>query len=181
MAENNKLTKEQLDNLKFTELIDNMRQFAKAMDDILPLMDLTSNSTKTWTVFNKETLRSYMQNPYAASSQTSLRNLSKFLYTLSFPLRRIVNYFASLPDFSAYKVNLDFSLIEDNDEESLLQDYENAEKLLLYLKNNSQSNKKAKIEEMLNAIKAQKEAAADEAEKQNDENDLTTDNITVTY
>ena len=34
---------------------------------------------------------------------------------------------------------------------------------------------------MLNAIKAQKEAAADEAEKQNDENDLTTDNITVTY
>ena len=62
-----------------------------------------------------------------------------------------------------------------------LQDYENAEKLLLYLNNNSQSNKKAKIDEMLNAIKAQKEAAADEAEKQNDENDLTTDNITVTY
>lgn len=130
MVENNKLTKEQLDNLKFTELVDNMRQFAKAMDDIIPLMDLASNSTKTWTVFNKETLRSYMQNPYAASSQTSLRNLSKFLYTLSFPLRRIVNYFASLPDFSAYKVNLDFSLIEDNDEESLLQDYENACKFI---------------------------------------------------
>jgi hypothetical protein len=126
MAENNKLTKEQMDNLKFTELVDNMKQFAKAMDDLLPLTDLMSNSTKTWTVFNKETLRSYMQNPYAASSQTSLRNLARFLYTLSFPLRRIVNYFASLPDFSAYKVNLDFSLIEDNDEESLLQDYENA-------------------------------------------------------
>lgn len=126
MAENNKLTKEQMDNLNFTEFVDNMKQFAKAMDDLLPLTDLMSNSTKTWTVFNKETLRSYMQNPYAASSQTSLRNLARFLYTLSFPLRRIVNYFASLPDFSAYKVNLDFSLIEDNDEESLLQDYENA-------------------------------------------------------
>ncbi len=126
MVENNKLTKEQIDNLKFTELADNMKQFAKMMDDILPLTDLTSNSTKTWTVFNKETLRSYMQNPYSASSQTSLRNLAKFLYTLSFPLRRIVNYFASLPDFSSYKVNLDFSLIEDIDEESLLQDYEDA-------------------------------------------------------
>jgi hypothetical protein len=126
MAENNKLTKEQIDNLKFTELADNMKQFAKMMDDILPLTDLTSNSTKTWTVFNKETLRSYMQNPYSASSQASLRNLAKFLYTLSFPLRRIVNYFASLPDFSSYKVNLDFSLIEDIDEESLLQDYEDA-------------------------------------------------------
>ena len=126
MAENNKLTKEQISNLNFTEIVDNMKQFAKMIDDILPLTDLASNSTKTWTVFNKETLRSYMQNPYASSSQTSLRNLAKFLYTLSFPLRRIVNYFASLPDFSAYKVNLDFSLIEDNDEESLLQDYENA-------------------------------------------------------
>lgn len=126
MAENDKLTKEQTNNLNFTELVNNMQQFAKAMDDILPLVDLTSNSTKTWTVFNKETLRTYMQNPYASSSQTSLRSLARFLYTLSFPLRRIVNYFASLPDFSAYKVNLDFSLIEDNDEESLLQDYENA-------------------------------------------------------
>lgn len=126
MAENNKLTKEQIDNINFTQLVDNMQQFAKAMDNILPLVDLTSNSTKTWTVFNKETLRTYMQNPYASSSQTSLRSLARFLYTLSFPLRRIVNYFASLPDFSAYRVNLDFSLIEDNDEESLLQDYENA-------------------------------------------------------
>lgn len=126
MAENSKLTQEQMENLKFTELVDNMKQFAKAIDDIMPLTDLMSNSTKTWTVFNKETLRSYMQNPYAASSQNSLRSLAKFLYTLSFPLRRIVNYFASLPDFSAYKVNLDFSLIEDIDEESLLQDYENA-------------------------------------------------------
>ena len=123
MAENNKLIKE---NLSFTEFAENMRQFAKAVDDVLQLTDLTSNSTKTWTVFNKESLRSYMQNPYASSSQTSLRSLARFLYTLSFPLRRIINYFASLPDFSAYKVNLDFSLIEENDEESLLQDYENA-------------------------------------------------------
>lgn len=126
MADNNKLTKEQMNNLNFAELVNNMQQFANAMDNILPLVDLTSNSTKTWTVFNKETLRTYMQNPYASSSQTSLRSLARFLYTLSFPLRRIVNYFASLPDFSAYKVNLDFSIIEENDEESLLQDYENA-------------------------------------------------------
>ena len=123
MAENNQLTKE---NIQTTEALEQMKQFAKAADEILQLVDLTSNSTKTWTVFNKESLRTYLQNPYASSSQSSLRNLSKFLYTLSFPLRRIVNYFASLPDFSAYKINLDMSLIEDNDEESLLQDYENA-------------------------------------------------------
>jgi hypothetical protein len=134
MAETKKQTKkvEQVENLnkmdllQFTENLDNMRQYAAAVDKILQLTDLNSSSTKTWTVFNKDSLRSYLQNPYSTNSQTNLRNLAKFLYTLSFPLRRIINYFASLPDFSMYKVNLDFSLIEDNDEDALLQDYENA-------------------------------------------------------
>lgn len=121
-----KITKDNKENIEFTEKLENMKQYAKAVDDILKLVDLTSNTTKTWTVFSKDNLRSYLQNPYSSSSQNSLRNLAKFLYTLSFPLRRIINYFASLPDFSAYKVNLDFSLIEENDEETLLQDYEDA-------------------------------------------------------
>lgn len=125
MAEK-KFTKEEKENLQFIEKLENMKQYAKAVDDILKLVDLTSSTTKTWTVFSKDSLRSYLQNPYAASSQNNLRNLSKFLYTLSFPLRRITNYFASLPDFSAYKVNLDFSLTEDNNEETLLKDYEDA-------------------------------------------------------
>lgn len=129
MAENKK-TKTNMENVKFTENLEAIKQYAKSVEEVLKLVDLTSNSTKTWTVFSKETLRSYLQNPYAANSQASLRNLAKFLYTLSFPLRRIVNYFASLPDFSAYKVNLDFSIVEDNDEESLLQDYEDACKLV---------------------------------------------------
>lgn len=114
------------DILQFTESLENTKQFAKAVEDILQLVDLTSSTTKTWTVFNKDNLRTYLQNPYSANSQNNLRNLSKFLYTLSFPLRRIVNYFASLPDFSAYKVNLDFSITEDNDEEKLLKDFEDA-------------------------------------------------------
>ena len=115
-----------VENLNFVENLESVKQYAKAVEDVLKLVDLTSNSTKTWTVFSKETLRSYLQNPYSANSQASLRNLAKFLYTLSFPLRRIVNYFASLPDFSAYKINLDFSIIEDNDEDALLQNYEDA-------------------------------------------------------
>ena len=127
MAEAKKQMEEtKIEALKFTESLDNMKQFADAADKILQLVDLTSSATKTWTVFSKDSLRTYLQNPYSANSQTNLRNLARFLYTLSFPLRRIINYFASLPDFSMYKVNLDFSLIEDNDEESLLQDYENA-------------------------------------------------------
>lgn len=128
MAENKskKQSVKQDEALKFTENLENVKQFAAAVDNILQLVDLTQNTTKTWTVFSKDNLRTYLQNPYSDNSKTNLRNLAKFLYTLSFPLRRIVNYFASLPDFSMYKVNLDFSLIEDNDEDALLQDYENA-------------------------------------------------------
>ena len=125
MAEN-KLTKEQKENLQFTEKFEYVKQYAKTIEDVLKLVDLTTSTTKTWTVFNKDNLRSYLQNPYATNSQKSLMALARFLYTLSFPLRRIVNYFANLPDFSAYKVNLDFSLIEEPDEENLLKDYEDA-------------------------------------------------------
>lgn len=120
------MTTEQNNNLQFSENFNELQQYAKAVDEVLKLVDLESNSTKIWTVFNKETLRSYLQNPYMTNSQNALRNLSKFLYTLSFPFRRIVNYFASLPDFSAYKINLDFSLNKTNNESKLLRDYEDA-------------------------------------------------------
>lgn len=126
MVEDNKTKMQTEKNLNFTEKFENMKQFARAYDDVLKLINLESNTAKTWTVFNKDLLRTYLQNPYTTTSQTNLRNLSKFLWTLSFPLRRIVHYFASLPDFGSYKINLNFSLSEDNDEESLLQDYENA-------------------------------------------------------
>ena len=124
MAENE--NKEPINALNFTEKVENVKQYFAALENVLQLIDLTASSTKTWTVYSKDSLRTYLQSPYSATSQNNLRSLAKFLYTLSFPLRRIVNYFASLPDFSMYKVNLDFSLIEDNDEEALLQDYENA-------------------------------------------------------
>ena len=128
MADKKQIEKTQTktDGLQFTEKMENLKQYFAAIENVLQLVDLTSGATKTWTVFNKDNLRTYLQNPYTANSQANLRNLAKFLYTLSFPLRRIINYFASLPDFSAYKVNLDFSLIEDLDEEKMLQDYEEA-------------------------------------------------------
>ena len=110
--------------LSETERMARFEAFAKAANDVISLTDLASNTTKSWTVFSKDTLRQYLQSPYAATSQTQLRNLARFLYTLSFPLRRLIQYFASIPDFSVYKVVPDYSLVEDNDEEALLQDFE---------------------------------------------------------
>ena len=54
MADNKK-TKIEQEFLKFTDDLEMMKQYAKAADDILKLVDLTANSTKTWTVFSKET------------------------------------------------------------------------------------------------------------------------------
>lgn len=104
--------------------MEQLRQFAKSYDEIFQLVDLESTSTKTWTVFNKESLRSYLQNPYSTNSQTNIRNLSRFLATLSFPLRRLINYLASLPDFSVYKVIPNISMVEEPDFDDILTDYE---------------------------------------------------------
>ena len=112
--------------LEFTEVMARADQFAKALESVLAVTDLTTSTTKSWTVFSKDSLRQYLQSPYSSSSQTQLRNLARFLTTLSFPLRRLISYFASLPDLSVYKVLPKYSLFEDNDEEALLQDFENA-------------------------------------------------------
>lgn len=62
-------------------------RFAKTKDAI-SLANLTKTESRTFTVFSKTLLRSYMQNP--KSSETNLRNLSRFLYRLSYPYRRLV-------------------------------------------------------------------------------------------
>ena len=111
-------------DLKDVTNIEQLKQFAKSYDEIFQLVDLESSTTKTWTVFNKDSLRSYLQNPYSANSQANIRNLSRFLATLSFPLRRLINYLASLPDFSVYKVIPNISMLEEPDADSILKDYE---------------------------------------------------------
>ena len=75
MANNEKLTKEQMEALKFSENLERMRQYAKALDDTFQLSDLASSNTKTWTVFSKDSLRSYLQNPYSANCRVSISSL----------------------------------------------------------------------------------------------------------
>lgn len=111
-------------DLKDIRNFEELKQFAKSYDEIFKLVDLESSTTKTWTVFNKDSLRSYLQNPYSANSQANIRDLSRFLATLSFPLRRLINYLASLPDFSVYKVIPNISMVEEPNFEDVLQDYE---------------------------------------------------------
>lgn len=58
------------------------------------MLDPSSNTTKTFSTFSKETLRTYMKNPLA--QYKNLRNLSRFLYYRSQVYRRIINYNANM-------------------------------------------------------------------------------------
>ena len=51
------------------------------------LIDLTKTETRTFTVFSKDKLRQYMQNP--KTNESNLRNLSRFLYRVSHNYRRL--------------------------------------------------------------------------------------------
>lgn len=72
-----------------------IENFKKAQEGI-QYIDVKKNETRTYTVFNLETLRSYMRNP--ASYYKRLIELSNFLYTRSHPYRKLINYNATMID-----------------------------------------------------------------------------------
>ena len=108
-----------------------LEQFAKAVEQAVQLINLESPSNyKTYQSFNKDNLRNAMKNPLTDNNQKILRKLSQYLYHLSFPLRRIIAYYASQIDMTAYTANPNISMTEDYDEETLLKNYESVLKQL---------------------------------------------------
>ena len=94
--------------------------FARAQNAI-QLLDLTKTQTRTYTIYNKENLRTYMKNP--ASNENRLRNLSRFLYRVSQPYRRLVNYNAQQVDLTAMTIIPNINFTEQNDSETVLKEY----------------------------------------------------------
>lgn len=94
--------------------------YAKAQQAV-NLLDLTKNQTRSYTIYNKESLRSYMRNP--ASNENSLRNLSRFLYRVSQPYRRLVHYNAQQVDLTAMVLSPNINITEQNDTATVLKDY----------------------------------------------------------
>lgn len=81
----------------------NRARFA-AVKDVLQLIDLTSSKTQSYTVYSKDNLRTYLQNPSTESNQKNLRNLSEFLYAVSHVYRRLVLNKANQFDAKSYIV-----------------------------------------------------------------------------
>ena len=78
-----------------------IEKFEKAQNAV-QLLDPQKTETRSYTVFSRETLRTYMRNP--ASYYARLIELSKFLYTRSNPYRKLIHYNASM-------INIDYRSI----------------------------------------------------------------------
>lgn len=108
----------------FTAKQQQIEQFKQAAKAALQLLDLQNPPSKTYTVYSKDSLRTYLKNPLTDTNQKNLRQLSQFLYVLSAQYRRIIAYFATHIDLTAYNVIPNVSMTEDNDDERILQNYE---------------------------------------------------------
>ena len=100
------------------------KAFAAQLKNILQLFDPEKIPTRNTSTYSRETLRTYLKNPATDSNNKNLRKLSNYLYTISHVYRRMINYKAhqiNCKTWSAYPI---VSMIEDNDEESILQEYE---------------------------------------------------------
>ena len=120
-TKNMKEVKESAEQLKREE-------FAKQVSSALQLLDLTNIPNKSYTVYNKESLRTYLKNPLSDSNAKNLRKLSQYLYVLSPQYREIIEFYATQIDASLYSIIPNISISEDNDEQSILQNYESVAK-----------------------------------------------------
>lgn len=125
MAEKNLTSTERIAMLSREEK--NRVAFA-SLKDALQLIDLTSNSSKTYTTYSRDNLRTYLRNPSSESNQKNLRKLSNYLYTVSHVYRRLVNFKAYQMQLKAWTVYPDIPLTEEPDMDSVLQNYERVSK-----------------------------------------------------
>ena len=116
-------TKEQIIHLQEDE---QKRQaaFAAELKKALQLFDPEKPPTRTTNTYSRDSLRTYLRNPATDANNKNLRKLSNYLYTVSHVYRRMVNFKAhqiNCKTWSAYPI---VSMVDENDEESILREYE---------------------------------------------------------
>ena len=71
-------------------------RYAAAISKLI-LSDINKKTNRTYTNYTKEKYRQYIENP--TSYEKELRNMSNFLYRVSMPYRRFINYLSDIPLF----------------------------------------------------------------------------------
>ena len=117
-----------VDTKKQIELLSQEQQekeaFAAQLKNIVQLFNPEKIPTRNLSTYSRELLRTYLKNPATESNNKNLRKLSNYLYTISHVYRRMINYKAhqiNCKTWSAYPI---VSMIDENDEEAILREYE---------------------------------------------------------
>lgn len=71
-------------------------QYAAALSKLI-LSDINKTKNVTYTQYSKEKYRTYITNP--TNNEKNLRDMSNFLYRVSMPYRRFINYLSDIPLF----------------------------------------------------------------------------------
>lgn len=95
--------------------------YSKLVAEAMKLYDPSKTVSRTSTVFSKDTLRTYMQNP--ATNYKNIRNLSKFLYYRSQSYRRIINYNANMIDLGMRSVVPIVDITKSINKKAMLKSY----------------------------------------------------------
>lgn len=98
-----------------------IENFAAAEQAAKGLRDVTKTATKTVTAFNKESLRTYLQN--IGANEKNLRNLSRYLFYRSQAYYRWVMYQATMFDLNCRSVIPTFDLVKGGDAKKMLSSY----------------------------------------------------------
>ncbi len=99
------------------------RENFAAIQQALQLVNLEKTETRSFNTFSKETLRTYLKNPF--NNASNLRNLSRYLYRTSHPYRRLIHYNAGMLDLSSRAVIPEYSPIKKNNNNKILKNYYN--------------------------------------------------------
>ena len=97
-----------------------IENYASAKENIKRLRDITrSQSPRTITTINKETLAGYFSN--IGANEVNLRSVARYLYYRSNIFFRIVNFYADMWDLRCRKVVPPYDLVKGGDQTKMLK------------------------------------------------------------
>ena len=118
-----------------------IKAFAKELKNVLQLFDPGKIPTRITSTYNRETLRTYLKNPATDSNNKNLRKLSNYLYTISHVYRRMINYKANQINCKVWSAYPIVNMVDENDEESILREYDRVTKIVTNMHMETQINK----------------------------------------
>ena len=102
--------------------------FAKAEEVLRRWHDPNKTYTKTTSIFNKETLRTYLQN--IGANEKNIRNLSWYLYYRSQIYNRLIQFFSNMFDLNARSVIPPYDMVKGGDAQKMLKSFQDTVNVL---------------------------------------------------